>query len=354
MSKICKNCGNELKDSAKFCGKCGEKAEEAIQEQPILIKSTNSICKNCGNELLNETLFCDKCGTRIEETIKELKCRNCGNDLRENALFCDKCGTPVEEPIKELKCINCGNELREGALFCDKCGTPVEEPIKELKCRNCGNELRDGALFCDKCGKPFSVNTPNTSVRKTSKQANHKKQKNSATKYADSIKEKGKGFVGTIKNYKTLPKQKKRNIIIGFSGIIAVIAIILGICLITGSSGVSDKVVSQAALQVAEQDMGYKLELKSYDVIDSFTAKSKNAMTGATVKAKMYLVIIEAELKDDKGNVVETVKYGVSVVDPKKSGEYISCSPMSHAEECTDMENKDIEEMLRSSTAHLR
>ena len=66
------------------------------------------------------------------------------------------------------------------------------------------------------------------------------------------------------------------------------------------------------------------------------------------VKAKMYLVIIEAEAKDANGEVVERVKYGVSVVDPEKSGAY---SPMSQAQNCTGMENEEIKELLNSATA---
>lgn len=163
------------------------------------------------------------------------------------------------------------------------------------------------------------------------------------------LDKKARALVGTIKNYKNLPKKKKRNLIIAFSGIVAAVAVVL-ILLIPNLSGVSDKVVSQAALQVAEKNYGYKLELNSYDIIDSFTAKS-TSINGDSVKAKMYLVIVEATAKDDKGEVVETVKYGISVVDPKKSGESVSCSPMSQAQNFTGKENKEIEEELRSATA---
>lgn len=38
MSKVCINCGNELKDSAKFCGKCGAKVEEITSAKQVQTK----------------------------------------------------------------------------------------------------------------------------------------------------------------------------------------------------------------------------------------------------------------------------------------------------------------------------
>lgn len=32
---FCKNCGNALKDGAKFCGKCGAKVEIPVEEAPV-------------------------------------------------------------------------------------------------------------------------------------------------------------------------------------------------------------------------------------------------------------------------------------------------------------------------------
>jgi len=51
-------------------------------------------CKKCGNELRNNAKFCDKCG---EKVVREIVCSKCGEKLREGARFCDQCGTPICE-----------------------------------------------------------------------------------------------------------------------------------------------------------------------------------------------------------------------------------------------------------------
>lgn len=245
------------------------------------------------------------------------------------------------------RCINCGKELKDSAKYCGKCGSKVEDEIKELKCRNCGYEIREDAKFCTNCGVPVeSIDRSGaTTTEKSEKVENYHRK---FVKYSDKIKSNGKGFVKDIRNFKTLSKKKKWNVALILGGFLAIVILVF----ILFKPGVSDKVVSQAALEIAEQDYGYKLELTSYDIVDSFTAKGES-INGDTVKAKMYLVIVEGNAKDEAGNVVETVKYGVTVVDPKKSGEYVVYDTTSEAQNCTDIENKEIEEMLKSGTAHL-
>ena len=36
---ICKKCGANIEDNSKFCGVCGEKVEELVQEQNIQTES---------------------------------------------------------------------------------------------------------------------------------------------------------------------------------------------------------------------------------------------------------------------------------------------------------------------------
>lgn len=69
MSKICKNCGTELPDTVKFCGKCGN---SVIEEE----KNENLFCPQCGASLELGARFCGKCGTAISSetgTGQELK-----------------------------------------------------------------------------------------------------------------------------------------------------------------------------------------------------------------------------------------------------------------------------------------
>lgn len=254
-----------------------------------------------------------------------------------------------------MECTNCGKLLNDSAKFCGKCGTKVEEVIKESFCSNCGYELVEDVKFCAGCGKPSGI-TNKSSDSTTDQQRNqqynqsHKisggEQKEKLENYANAAKKKGKGIIKDVGNYKSLSKKKKRNIIIGAGAVVALVVMLFVIL----TPGTNKKVVSQAALEIAEQEYGYKMELKSYDIVDSFKAKSKTH-TGDTFKAKMYLVIIEADVKDTEGNIADTVKFGVSVVDPKKSDGYVSFHQFSQAEECTGMDDKEIKDMLKSVTA---
>lgn len=53
----CPNCGNELKDTAKFCGKCGTKIEQAPPQS-----AAENQCVECGAPLKPGAKFCPKCG----------------------------------------------------------------------------------------------------------------------------------------------------------------------------------------------------------------------------------------------------------------------------------------------------
>lgn len=74
MGKICSNCGNELSDTAKFCGKCGSKCEEGVQE-----KKVKGMCQKCGNELVEKMKFCPKCGTEIKTVESRDKSKRTSN-----------------------------------------------------------------------------------------------------------------------------------------------------------------------------------------------------------------------------------------------------------------------------------
>ena len=73
----CKVCGQELKNGAKFCVKCGTKVE--IEEQNASFrKDDEQRCSVCGKSLKPGAKFCSKCGSRVilsdlssEESIPE-------------------------------------------------------------------------------------------------------------------------------------------------------------------------------------------------------------------------------------------------------------------------------------------
>lgn len=284
-----------------------------------------------------------------------MTCANCGKILKDSAKFCGNCGTKVEHSVQnevtEPKCAVCGNVLAGDSVFCPQCGTQVERVspnrMTELKCHVCGNTLKNDSVFCDKCGT--RVGGQNTAAFNTHTNLPNIKHISNLKGYANQVKGKGDGI---ISNIKALPNNKRRVVYISLCGL-AVLIILAIFGLLFLNCGVSDEVVSQAALQIAEQDYGYKLELTSYDIIDSFNASSKT-ITGNEFKAKMYLVILEADAKDQSGAVADTVKYAVSVVDPEVSDGFVTYSQFSQAQNCTGMENSEIEELLRSNTASFR
>ncbi|MBE6737978.1 MAG: zinc ribbon domain-containing protein [Ruminococcaceae bacterium] len=56
---VCENCGAQIMDNAKFCGKCGAEIKLPF------------VCENCGNPVSFESLFCDNCGTSFKDNIPE-------------------------------------------------------------------------------------------------------------------------------------------------------------------------------------------------------------------------------------------------------------------------------------------
>jgi hypothetical protein len=58
----CPNCKAQLKDTAKFCGKCGTKIETV--EQPA---DDQNKCIECGNPLKPNAKFCGKCGAKQQQ-----------------------------------------------------------------------------------------------------------------------------------------------------------------------------------------------------------------------------------------------------------------------------------------------
>lgn len=50
---VCKKCGKEVRDTAKFCSGCGSKIEKVI------------FCEECGAENTTDAIYCEECGNRL-------------------------------------------------------------------------------------------------------------------------------------------------------------------------------------------------------------------------------------------------------------------------------------------------
>lgn len=128
MSKVCRNCGNELNEGAKFCPKCGKKV---INESKAM------------KEVIEKAID----GKKIKETIGKAIDSIDGDKIKENigkAIDSDK----IKETIEKAKSINF--EKKE------------EKKDMSKVCEKCGNELKDSAKFCTKCGEKVKEETEST------------------------------------------------------------------------------------------------------------------------------------------------------------------------------------------------
>ena len=67
MSVICKNCGQELADNAKFCRGCGAKVE--APEAPAAEEMSSLNCTSCGSPLKAGSKFCPASGANVYRVI---------------------------------------------------------------------------------------------------------------------------------------------------------------------------------------------------------------------------------------------------------------------------------------------
>ena len=239
-------------------------------------------------------------------------------------------------------CMNCGKELGPNAKFCGRCGTKVPQISGETAPEHTANSTSRPLTTTYQKSQEF-VSQPKERGRSVV-------NKETVSRYANVAKEKGLGIVNDIKNFKSLSKQRKKRLIV-FCAPVLVVIVAVFILIPTVFGGPSDKVISEAALKVAEQDYGYSLELTSYEIVDKFAGKADNLMSGKKITANIALVIVNAKANDSAGNLVEEVTYGVVVVDPEMSEGYATCSPMSSCQNCTGMSTDEIADLLKEGTA---
>lgn len=107
---ICKRCGSELKPQAKFCPKCGEKAEQT------------KYCSNCGKVLESGVKFCSSCGKPVAEADNDAPVPK-----REEAL--------LEETAKQdtPEIVEAGNNADASELKKEACARTLDTFKTELK-----------------------------------------------------------------------------------------------------------------------------------------------------------------------------------------------------------------------------
>ena len=71
--KFCTHCGNELRDEAIICPKCGcgvEAAPVKAVKVPEPVIPDKKFCTYCGAEVLPAAIVCPKCGCPVKSTAK--------------------------------------------------------------------------------------------------------------------------------------------------------------------------------------------------------------------------------------------------------------------------------------------
>lgn len=110
---ICNKCNNNFADTAKFCPKCGTKAEIQVAVQDTEMKK----CPKCGAENPLSAKFCKVDGYNFQQTMEKATASI----------------AKAEKPSDKILCPKCGAAYEPGVKFCKKDGTSLQKdnPAKE-------------------------------------------------------------------------------------------------------------------------------------------------------------------------------------------------------------------------------
>lgn len=86
--------------------------------------SKKVVCKKCGAENTENARFCSGCGGKV--AVMQVKCFACGAMVDEEMKFCPTCGKSMAPVI----CPSCNKECEPGTKFCPMCGVKIEEDEK--------------------------------------------------------------------------------------------------------------------------------------------------------------------------------------------------------------------------------
>ncbi|XP_053395990.1 uncharacterized protein LOC123552612 [Mercenaria mercenaria] len=91
----CSNTSCGWQGQCNFCQSCGNKMMPFAQEEIFITCSGTLDGKVCGSELKQSQKFCTKCGTRIDKSLfasQQEICNECGTILNADFSFCQECG----------------------------------------------------------------------------------------------------------------------------------------------------------------------------------------------------------------------------------------------------------------------
>lgn len=148
---ICRQCGKEIPNNAKFCGKCGAKVElarEAISAGTVLVEK-GMMCPTCGANYPLNSKFCKNDGTPLaamsaplEPAAKDVSAspEKTSQSAAEVLIITEETvqtgETPAPSPTvaapnrpvttePTVACPKCGTSYNTNIKFCKKDGTPL-------------------------------------------------------------------------------------------------------------------------------------------------------------------------------------------------------------------------------------
>lgn len=82
MEKKCKSCGNILKETSKYCNKCGSEFEEEQEKNEVIKRNIDKVRPKDSDE------YYDRRNKEGDEGF----CYSCGAVIKKEAEICPKCG----------------------------------------------------------------------------------------------------------------------------------------------------------------------------------------------------------------------------------------------------------------------
>lgn len=160
MAQVCRNCGSEIKEGAKFCAKCGTSVDtptDTSASAPI----SAWICLSCGHEN-KKGKFCAKCGEIKTTESATLSAETSIPHQKENNAAIESPTPQVETSV--ITPIPLKTQQPDGGSY-----VSAQSSIKSSVwiCPACGHETLKG-IFCAKCGgkkpqgDPSIIETPIT------------------------------------------------------------------------------------------------------------------------------------------------------------------------------------------------
>lgn len=165
---ICKNCGAELKEGAKFCGKCGSRVEMAPEVKEEKKRPEPAPDPEIAEAVPEYTAEEEMIGTPMEESVWDPS----QEPMLEEAVF--NMDTP-QMAFEEEKTVTILGAAPVKTDAPEVNRAPQEQPGQKpeaqqgIICPNCGAALPAGARFCASCGKSLMTPSPAPKPEKPAK-----------------------------------------------------------------------------------------------------------------------------------------------------------------------------------------